>query len=355
MGRYVPPALEGLLTHNQASNSKPSASPTVRFEMPFAVWCTTCPKPTIIGQGVRFNAAKRKVGSYYSSTIWAFSFTHTACGGAIEVRTDPKNTAYVVHAGARKRDTGEEKTTEDSLVPTGDALLALSTTRAEAEEARATAFSTLEKTINDRAALAAASARIDELEDVAEKQWDDPYARNQALRKAFRVGRKQRQVQAGLDGELKERLGLGIELLEANEEDARRARLVDYGTRPEGDDDVVSRGEDKVLARPLFKSSVSPVVGALDRTGRKDGKAPRKLKSEIKATKLKESLVSEIVVNTRMVRDPFLERKTKDSAKPAAIITGLKRKRGPDREFSPQAEEKPPGKVAAVLVDYESD
>lgn len=356
MGRYVPPEHEGILNPNQSSGkghalgvraSKPGLL-TIRFELPFAVWCDSCPKPTVIGQGVRFNAAKRKVGNYYSSPIYAFTFKHAACGGEIEVRTDPKTTSYLVARGGRKRDTGEGKKVgeEESLVPTGDALLALSRTREEEAEARETAFAKLEKTIEDRAMLAAASARIDELEEVAEKQWEDPYARNAALRKAFRVGRKAREAQAGKDEEIRERLGLGIELVAESEEDARRARLIDFG-RKEGE----TGAEKGVLARPLFdKAAVAPEYTVKPKT-----KAPRKLKSEIVAEKRKDTLVSEIVGNTRLIRDPFLERKSKDTAKPAAILPGLKRKRDAQREPSPPHEERPAEKVASVLVDYNSD
>lgn len=361
MGRYVPPEHEGVLNPNQASGkghalgsraSKPGAL-TIRFELPFAIWCTSCtPHPAIIGQGVRFNAAKRKVGAYYSSPVYSFVFRHTACGGEIEVRTDPRTTSYVVVRGGRKRDAGEAEKEGDeggSLVPTGDALLALSRTREEQAEERATAFAKLERTIEDRAVLAAASARIEELEEVAEKQWEDPYARNAALRRAFRVGRREREKRAAGDEEVRERLGLGaLELLPENEEDGRRARLVDFGTRPGSE---VDGGERQVLARPLFGNDDR----ALEQTDKRKGKTPKKLKSEIAASKLKDSLVSEIVGNTRMVRDPFLERKSKDTAKSAAVIPGLKRKRDPEREPSAPREERPAEKVASVLVDYDSD
>ncbi|KAF3347361.1 hypothetical protein VdG2_04451 [Verticillium dahliae VDG2] len=101
MGRYVPPDLEGTVSGNALhaklppgrSAAKPGVQ-TVRFEMPFAIWCSTCPKPTIIGQGVRFNAEKRRTGAYHSTPIWTFRMRHAACGGTIEVATDPQNTAY---------------------------------------------------------------------------------------------------------------------------------------------------------------------------------------------------------------------------------------------------------------------
>lgn len=354
MGRYIPPAAldeNPTTTFNRAagkrhalgSRARPDGSLVVRFELPFAIWCDSCPKPTVIGQGVRFNAAKRTVGRYYSTPIHSFRFTHTACGGEIEVRTDPKNTAYVLASGGRKRDTGEDKDKDESLVQSGEALL---TTPKEAQDQRETAFSHLEKTIEDRAALAAGARRIDELADATARDWDNPYERNAALRRAFRVGRKERERQAGVDEGIKERMGLGVDLLPETEEDARRARLVDFGVAAGG------RGEEKkeemVLAKPLFES------GEVSSGTTADSKPPRALKSERLASKRKTALVSEIVGNTRIARDPFLERKGRGGVPASTVLPGLKRKRdaGGQKDRSP---ERPAGKVAAVLVDYDSD
>ncbi|KAK5636304.1 hypothetical protein RRF57_012016 [Xylaria bambusicola] len=127
MGRYVPPDVEGTISGNalnrkhalgsRASKLRTEGILTVRFEMPFGVWCGTCSKPTIIGQGVRFNAEKKKVGAYYSTPIWSFRMRHADCGGVIEIRTDPANSEYVVTEGGTRRDTGDDK--DDSLVSSG--------------------------------------------------------------------------------------------------------------------------------------------------------------------------------------------------------------------------------------------
>src|ERR1700760_311319 len=100
MGRYHPPASldpdldnkrsRGFNRNANGSSTRGSGPPTVRFEMPFAIWCTNCQPEQIIGQGVRFNAQKVKVGNYYTSPIWAFRIKHTLCGGPIEIRTDPQ-------------------------------------------------------------------------------------------------------------------------------------------------------------------------------------------------------------------------------------------------------------------------
>ncbi|PKX95503.1 DUF572-domain-containing protein [Aspergillus novofumigatus IBT 16806] len=170
-----PPDQEGLTTGNKLAGKHPlgararhlrtSGALIVRFEMPFAVWCTTCkPHETLIGQGVRFNAEKRKVGSYYSTPVYSFRMKHGACGGG------------------RKRDTGE----------TGGVGIG---------EIAEDAFARLEGRRQN-------------------KDWDDPYERSRRLRRSFRVERKAREG---------DKMSLGIELVEETEEDSMRAGMVDFG------------------------------------------------------------------------------------------------------------------------------
>lgn len=379
MGRYVPPDQEGLQTGNQlarkhplgarASRLKAEGVLTVRFEMPFAVWCDGCrPRPGLIGQGVRFNAEKRRVGAYYSSPVYSFRVRHAACGGSIEVRTDPKNTAYVVVAGGRRRDTGEEKVGggaagegDYSLVGSGlagpAAARPIRTLQEQAVE-RESAFANLERTIEDRAAFEAARHRIGEIHETNEKQWDDPYSRNQSLRRQFRAGRRQREEDARAAEGLRDRMSLGIELLPESEEDARWARLVDFGSKP-GD---LAGQEVKVLAKPLFGDDTGGTQGAVEESSKAKGavgKTPRrKLKSETASSKMRESLVSEIVGNTRLASDPFLELRSRDSARGSPSLPGLKRKRRSEGGSPQTLHERPPEKVTAIssaLVDYDSD
>ncbi|KAA8624264.1 hypothetical protein SMACR_06986 [Sordaria macrospora] len=338
MGKYVPPDAEGVYSGNQLSKKHPLGQRasklasqgilTVRFELPFAVWCDTCqPHPVIIGQGVRFNAAKKKVGNYYSTPIWSFTIKHNACGGEIEIRTDPAKTRYVVVSGGRARDEGDLGGGE-SLVKLGEGGNFEIQTEKERQESRDAAFGKLEKTIADRERAEEAKVRIEELLEVQERTWEDPYERNRRLRKAFRVGRKEREREAERTEDLKERMGLGIELLPSTEEDERRAKLIEFGGVPDtallGRDDVVQ----KALARPLF--------GGDDKNGKMENKSGKKkdghkgkLKSEIVASKMREALVSEIVGNTRAAKDPFLDWGSRESTpKPrGALIPGLKRKR----------------------------
>ena len=173
MGRYVPPELEGVASFNQASkNKKPFArnadgSQTVRFECPFAIWCTNCNPEAIIAQGVRFNAHKAKVGNYYSTPIWSFRIKHNVCGGWIEVRTDPKNAEYIVTEGGRRRDYGDAKVTLDGVNEAEVGAVNI-----------ADVLGSLEKKNEDKEAINAQHARIEELEQRSNRDRTDPYGIN---------------------------------------------------------------------------------------------------------------------------------------------------------------------------------
>ncbi|KAL6832951.1 CWC16 protein [Trichoderma camerunense] len=352
MGRYVPPDLEGTTSGNKLNKKHPLGNRasklashgilTVRFEMPFPIWCAHCPKPTIIGQGVRFNAEKKRVGNYFSTPIWSFRFRHVECGGWIEMRTDPKNTAYVVVEGATKRDTGDAGDEGG-----GGAIL----TDQEREELRKNAFASLEKTIADRKQLEMAAERLDDLEDLSRRQWDDPYAQNQRLRKAFRVGRKEREKVAAATEDLKERMGLGMELLPEREEDAKRAALVDFGSRPDGEEE-----EDKALSKPLFASTTATSRGKTQKPSSSLAMKDTRLKTEKEASKRKETFVAGVISNTRAAQDPFLIQPNNDKAVNNRPSLGIVKKR---KWIAGESDDRPETKVVMPvgggLVQYDSD
>ncbi|KAI1292460.1 CWC16 protein [Xylaria venustula] len=382
MGRYVPPDVEGTISGNalnkkhalgsRASKLRTEGILTVRFEMPFGVWCATCAKPTLIGQGVRFNAEKKKVGAYHSTPIWSFRMRHVDCGGQIEIRTDPANAEYVVTEGGTRRDTGDDK--DDSLVSSsalvgglGEILMGK-----EKDALRSDAFARLEKTIEDRGVLIERSHRIAELEDASHRAWDDPYAQNRRLRAAFRAGRKTREKEAASTEELQNRMSLGIDLLPATEEDAKRAALVDFGIGAlaghaeieEGgnDNDGIARSRTKhtALTAPLFAAAIPSFPNGTkpsftasktndDTQPHPKPEGKKLLKSEIKASHTRDSLASEITRNTRASHDPFLlpspvsESSSRNrieggvSSKPTTsrILQGIKRKRVADTPSCP--------------------
>lgn len=281
---------------------------TVRFEMPFPIWCTTCPKPTIIGQGVRFNAEKKKVGNYYSTPIFSFRMKHIACGGWLEIRTDPKNTAYVVTEGARKRDTGEDKVDEGQVK-----IL----TKEERENLRQNAFASLEGKVEDKRRLEGSRLRLEELQDVQDQHWEDPYEQSKRLRKAFRAGRKQREHEAVVTGALQDKMSLGIDLLPELEEDRLRAGFIEFG------DFDMDRAVAKAISAPIFSSENN---ASEELVMKQPSKMSQKQKTEAAIAKRREELAKEIRSNTRAVIDPFLQPRT-EGARLSKVLPGLKRKR----------------------------
>jgi coiled-coil domain-containing protein 130 len=375
MGRYVPPDVEGTISGNalnkkhalgaRASKLRTEGILTVRFEMPFGVWCGTCAKPTLIGQGVRFNAEKKKVGAYYSTPIWSFRMRHADCGGAIEIRTDPASAEYVVHEGGRRRDTGDDK--DDSLITHASGILVGRIggeilTEKEKDALRKDAFARLEKTIEDRGVLIERSHRIAELEDVSHRAWEDPYAQNRRLRAAFRAGRKTREKEAASTEDLRERMSLGIDLVPATEEDARRAALVDFGVAAalgtDGNGTRMTR--DAALLKPLFDAGAKTTT-TVNTDGPSNSKllkkkqmSKKRLKSEIKASQTRNSLASEIVVNTRASQDPFLTSSSEPRrGESSSRIQGVKRKR-PDSNPGANPPSKQKGEVEEASDKSES-
>lgn len=294
MGRYVPPDMEGVVSFNRASGKghalgarasklKSDGILTVRFECPFAIWCTNCDPEQIIGQGVRFNAEKKKVGNYYSTPIWSFRLKHTICGKWIEVRTDPKNAEYVVVEGGRRRDTGADKLLE------GEILLG-STDTEKAEREKEGAFGSLEKKVEDKAIANSQQARIVELRKRSERDWSDPYEINKRIRKDFRAGRLQRQADERSGGALQEKFGLGLDLVASTSEDTDRAKLVDFGEQKE----ITMSG------RAMFGiHSAAPSQTSERNTGKNGQKIDL-------AAETKSALHNTLRDNTRAGTDPFV-------------------------------------------------
>ena len=313
MGRYVPPEHEGVISANKlagkhalGSRARKASSGilTVRFEMPFPIWCSTCPKPTIIGQGVRFNAEKKKVGNYYSTPVFSFRMKHAVCGGWIEIRTDPKNTAYVVTEGAKKRDLGEDK------IEDGDEFLAPE----ERERRKEDAFAALEGKVVDGQRAKEQATRLEELKLVSERDWSDTYEVNRKIRRGFRAERKAREREQGVAEELQDRYGLELELLPNREEDVERAKFVEFGSF---DRDVAI---EQATAKPLFYAS----DGITERQGQKQS---RKSDPRTELQK-KQILQHQLQLNTRANVDPFLHRgrQLRSSETGSSPLRGVKRK-----------------------------
>ena len=374
--RYIPPDQEGLTTGNKlagkhplgtrARNLRTAGALVVRFEMPFAVWCTNCkPHETLIGQGVRFNAEKKRVGNYYSTPIYSFRMKHTACGGWIEIRTDPRNTAYTVTEGGRKRDTGE-----DRALALGEEEIRI---RLPGEAAEEDPLARLEGKSEDRRRAETATSRILDLQERQKRDWEDPYEKSRKLRRAFRVERMSLERAEANREALKDKMSLGIDVVDETEEDRLRAQMVDFGNDGAGGghdaiDSVTSAAPRSTRLRPMFDnwqqraSSSSPALAGSHNPRRR---AARPSKPANLVGDPKEALRDELMGNTRAAVDPFFadnwhpeSKKRKPTVQnkliPASRISKHINRKGPSN--SSASGEVQTGKNApAALVHYASD
>ncbi|KAF3042760.1 hypothetical protein E8E12_010037 [Didymella heteroderae] len=345
MGRYYPPDASNAPSFNTSHPLGARASKisqgilTVRFELPFAVWCQHCKPEAIVGQGVRFNAAKKKVGNYYSTPIWSFKMRHTACGGEWEIKTDPKTTQYVCVEGCRKRDYGPKDGGEQD----GE-LRFLS--EAEKERRREDAFVGLEGKLEDEARDKEHKERVEELYEKAEV-WRDPYDVNARLRKDMREKRREWRKEERHREDMQDRFSLHLDILDETEADRQKAELIDFG----GVEDEMQVWN-SLFAESHTESSDEP--SAKPKT--------KKLKAEKAAEKSRQDLRQKLVGNTRAVVDPFAAKETSSKTRPSFGV--LKRKRDAEvaaapvaQTFLPTPDSKavaPPQSLAA-LVGYESD
>ncbi|KAF9697959.1 hypothetical protein EKO04_004323 [Ascochyta lentis] len=351
MGRYYPPDASNAPSFNKShplgarANKIGQGILTVRFELPFAVWCQHCKPEAIVGQGVRFNAAKKKVGNYHSTPIWQFRMRHTACGGEWEIRTDPKSTQYLCVEGCTKRDYGPDEA--------GDGEQGELSFLSEAEKAkrRDDAFAGLEGKLEDKARERGNKERLEELYDKAEV-WRDPYDVNARLRKEMRAKRTVWKREERQKEGMQSKFSLGLDIVDETDADRQRAGLVDFGSL-----------EDETESwKPLFAES--NVVNS----GRKTSVTPKtkKPEAELAAEKSRQSLQQKLVGTTRAIVDPFVSREVSSTARPNLGILKRKRDMQLDSDLqpalsSPEPSNKsvttsaPPTLKLAALVGYESD
>lgn len=324
------------LNNQHKNKSKPRSTPTVRFEMPFAIWCTTCkPHETIIGQGVRFNAEKKRVGNYFSTPVFSFRMKHTVCGGWIEIRTDPKNTAYVVTEGARKRETADDQVplAVAGLEETGMRLGRQG--QGQGLHGGEDPLARLEGKVEDKKQAETATSRILDLQQRQRRDWDDPYEQSRRLRRTFRVERKGLERAESEREKLKDKMSLAIDLVDESEGDRIRAGMVDFG-RPETLDGSAAR------LRPLFESSPARTSSA------SSAKKGRARKADLLADR-KNAFRHELTGNTRAAVDPFLS--TGSVWQPE-----VKRRKAARSTEKPEDKTEPETPLETVpLVDYGSD
>ncbi|KAI3811905.1 hypothetical protein L1987_16601 [Smallanthus sonchifolius] len=186
----------------------------IRFEMPYNIWCGGC--NSMIAKGVRFNAEKKQVGNYYSTKIWSFTMKSACCQYEIVIQTDPKNCEYLVISGAQKK--VEEFDTEDAetmVLPVDEERSKL-----------ADPFYRLEHQEEDLKKKKEAEPLLVRLQRVSDARHLDDYSINKSLRAKLR-GQKKRVAEEEVAAR---KMGLGIRLLPASEEDMAAAKRVKFSS-----------------------------------------------------------------------------------------------------------------------------
>lgn len=173
--------LRGNLRALHPKDRKPSHK--VPFETPFALWCTTCPKPTIIPERTKFLADKSTVASTNSRPLYSYRIRHILCGGAIELRT-------TLAAGYEVVEGGRKKSSKDGVVTEDDFRIL---TSGELAEKKAKAFALLEYQAEGAEKEKKINQRTLGLYE-ASKQFEYPFMPKKKV-EALRIAREQRDFE----------------------------------------------------------------------------------------------------------------------------------------------------------------
>ncbi|EFE38143.1 DUF455 domain protein [Trichophyton verrucosum HKI 0517] len=271
--------------------------------MPFPIWCSTCQpaESVIIGQGVRFNALKKKVGNYYSTPIYSFRMKHSVCGGWIEIRTDPQHTEYVVTEGARRKVTADIGKGEYEETSTGAGEIRVRMPGNEGENETTDPFAALEGKIADKNKYMTEKMRMDELLKRQDRDWEDPYENSKKLRRAFREDRKKREATQSETEAIKEKYSLGVDLLDETEGDRVRAGVVEFGQ--ESDPGSSLTLPSNLRTKPLFEDTSTQHKQIITS---KSGQMKKREKRGGLIAEKKAQLQRKLQGNTKAAVDPFL-------------------------------------------------
>ncbi|CAI9096296.1 OLC1v1032400C1 [Oldenlandia corymbosa var. corymbosa] len=183
--------------------------------MPYNIWCGGC--ESMIAKGVRFNAEKKQVGNYYSTKIWSFTMKSACCKQEIVIQTDPQNCQYVIISGARKKvEEFDEEDAETLLLPVDEERSKLSDP-----------FYRLEHQEEDIKKKKEAEPALVRLQRLSDSRHSDDYVLNKALRAKLRSQKKRVAEEEAAS----RKMGFGIRLLPASEEDVAAAKRVKFAQK----------------------------------------------------------------------------------------------------------------------------
>ena len=114
LNKYIPPDFDpSKIPRSKAPRGAKNGQIKVRMMLPMTICCNTCGE--FIVKGTKFNARKEDVvgEDYLGIRIFRFYFRCTRCSAELAMKTDPKNSDYVVEAGASRNYEMWKDTTED--------------------------------------------------------------------------------------------------------------------------------------------------------------------------------------------------------------------------------------------------
>ncbi|KAG0265096.1 hypothetical protein BGZ95_003420 [Linnemannia exigua] len=280
----------------------------VRFELPYSIWCNGCNKSA--ATGVRYNAEKKTIGKYYSTPILSFRMKCHLCSSWFEIQTDPKNAAYKVTAGARRK-------TDDFSEAEDTGTLKIDTPE-EFNRRANDKFAKLENSRLDQIKVLKSDATIlTKLQHISDRQWSDPYALSQKLRKEFRTERKQIKSSEALA----DRIGVAFKILPESREDVEASKMVDFDS---GGKALMAQRLKEIKSGNLFAATKKSSGNIVARggeggevTGGRGGVGGLARKSALVApagssgsssdkNRILRSLASTVKANTQLQVDPFL-------------------------------------------------
>lgn len=189
---------------------------TIRFEMPYNIWCDGCKNH--IGMGVRYNAEKKKVGNYYSTPVYQFRMKCHLCDNYFDIKTDPANLDYEIVNGARRQENRWDPTQNEQVVP-------------ETKETQRRMFDDamfkLEHGAKDEKTAEDSKPVLSKLYQRNDDLWRDNFEANSKLRAEFRKTKKELNAAEEADSKVMSRASLtGIKLLPETEQDRQLASLL---------------------------------------------------------------------------------------------------------------------------------
>ncbi|KAI1297782.1 hypothetical protein EDD11_006930 [Mortierella claussenii] len=252
----------------------------VRFELPYNIWCNQCNNS--IAKGVRFNAEKKKIGNYYSTPILSFRMKCHLCSNWFEIQTDPKNALYLVTAGARKKD--EDFSASD--------IETIELDTPEEQERRAMdKFARLEHLQKDILKAKDEVTKLTRLQRLNDRQWSDPYAQSQRLRKEFRTEKKERLKAEAECKSIADRVGFAFKVLPEDEQDRELSKKIEFES---GQKALLEKRMQEIKSGALFSKS-------------RGGRGLVVLSSASGSTdRVVNELASKVITNTQLKVDPFL-------------------------------------------------